>query len=144
MSIKPTCLVICGDGVNCENETAYAFNQFGADAKIAHINELINGSIKVNDFQILVFPGGFSFGDELGSGQILALKAQRFLAESLEKFVEAKRPVIGICNGFQALTKLKLISVEPQKQDIALARNRDQRFINRWVGLKVNLNNQSL
>ena len=133
-------LVLTGDGINCERETARAFSLAGGEAKIIHINDLLLDPKKLRDYQALAFPGGFSFGDDLGSGQILALKVNLVLGDELKLFVEQKKPVIGICNGFQALTKLGLLPDPFQPRTMALARNSSGNFIDRWVGLEVESN----
>jgi phosphoribosylformylglycinamidine (FGAM) synthase-like amidotransferase family enzyme len=74
MSIKPKFLVLWGDGINCENETARAIELAGGAAQKVHVNELLKNPESLKNYQAMVFPGGFSFGDHLGSGQILSLK----------------------------------------------------------------------
>lgn len=130
-------LVLTGDGINCERETARAFALAGAEPKIVHVNDLLENPKMLGDFEAMAFPGGFSFGDDLGSGQVLALKISLVLGEELRKFLEAKKPVIGICNGFQALTKLGLLPEPFGVRKMALARNTQGHFIDRWVDLEV-------
>jgi phosphoribosylformylglycinamidine synthase len=84
----------------------------------------------------MAFPGGFSFGDDLGSGQVLALKLSLVMGDELKKFVSDKKPVIGICNGFQALTKLGLLPHPFGVRTMALARNSQGHFLDRWVELE--------
>ncbi|MGZ3662317.1 MAG: phosphoribosylformylglycinamidine synthase subunit PurQ, partial [Bdellovibrionota bacterium] len=102
-------LVLTGDGINCERETSRAFGLAGADPAILHVNDLLENPRRLHDFEAIAFPGGFSFGDDLGSGQVLALKLSLVLGDELRQFLEAKKPVIGICNGFQAITKMGLL-----------------------------------
>lgn len=102
-----------------------------------HVNDLLENPKSLADFEAMAFPGGFSFGDDLGSGQVLALKISLVLGEELRKFLEAKKPVIGICNGFQALTKLGLLPEPFGVRKMALARNTQGHFIDRWVDLEV-------
>lgn len=133
MSVKV--LILTGDGVNCEKETARAFSMAHASSTILHINELESkGPQFLEDFQILALPGGFSFGDELGSGKIFSLKLKSYLGEGIKEFVKKKKPVIGICNGFQVLTKLGLLSDEGV---VGLAQNESGHFMNKWSTLKV-------
>jgi phosphoribosylformylglycinamidine synthase subunit PurQ / glutaminase len=134
---KPKILVLTGDGINCERETARAFDAAGGEAKILHINDVLQSPKNLENFQALALPGGFSFGDDLGSGQILALKLAHGLGDNLRQFVQAKKPVIGICNGFQALVKLGLLPQPFAKRSLALGRNIQNQFINRWVALEV-------
>lgn len=130
-------LILTGDGINCEAETALAFTELGAQAEIIHISDLIEKKEKLKESQILALPGGFSFGDEIGSGQILALKLKYALGEELKKFVEEKKLVIGICNGFQALVRLGLLPKPFSPRTMTLTHNRQGHFINRWVDLDV-------
>lgn len=134
--MKPSVLVLTGDGINCERETARAFTLAGADPTIIHVNDLLEQPKRLRDFQAAAFPGGFSFGDDLGSGQVLALKLSLMLGDELKKFVSAKKPVIGICNGFQALTKLGLLPEPFGVRKMALARNVQGSFLDRWVELE--------
>ena len=128
-------LVLAGDGINCEKETAWAFELAGASPKIIHINDLLQNKTQLQRFQILALPGGFSFGDELGSGQILALKIKHQLSEEFNRFVADQRPIIGICNGFQVLARLGVL---PGIGQMALAPNESGGFIDNWVELSVN------
>ncbi|MBI2520166.1 MAG: phosphoribosylformylglycinamidine synthase subunit PurQ [Bdellovibrio sp.] len=139
---SPRALILSGDGINCERETALAFTQAGALATIIHINDLLSRPSMLSDFQIFAIPGGFSFGDELGSGQILALKLKHGLSDELQRFVEKQLPILGICNGFQALVKLGLLPAIRGKS-FALAPNIQGHFQNRWVTLNPNRANPS-
>jgi phosphoribosylformylglycinamidine synthase I len=129
-------LVLTGDGINCERETARAFKLAGADPKVIHVNDLLDSPSQLHDFEAMAFPGGFSFGDDLGSGQILALKLSLVLGDELRKFVDAKKPIIGICNGFQAITKMGLLPEPFGVRKMALARNSGGQFQDRWVELE--------
>ena len=140
----PKVLILCGDGINCERETASAFDAAGFIASITHVNELVSRPGILATFQALGLPGGFSFGDELGSGQILADKLRRALGDQLTHFVALKKPVIGICNGFQTLVKLGILpGASPGAlSDVAsprvcsLAHNSSGQFINRWIDVE--------
>jgi phosphoribosylformylglycinamidine synthase subunit PurQ / glutaminase len=138
MSKKPSFIVMAGDGINCERETAFALEFAGAEAKIVHVNDLIAAPETLKAANGLAIPGGFSFGDELGSGQILALKIRHKLGDKFFSMIEGKKPVIGICNGFQVLVKLGLLPY-PQAEEriLALAPNEPPGFINRWASLAV-------
>ncbi len=129
-------LVLTGDGINCERETARAFLLAGADPVILHVNDVLADPRRLHDYAAMAFPGGFSFGDDLGSGQVLALKISLVLGSELRAFLEAKKPVIGICNGFQALTKLGLLPEPFGVRKMALARNAHGHFLDRWVELE--------
>mgnify|MGYP003351381988 CR=1 FL=1 len=133
---KVPVLILTGDGINCERETARAFSLVGADPVIVHVNDLLENPRRLHEFEAAAFPGGFSFGDDLGSGQVLALKVSLLLGDELRGFLEAKKPVIGICNGFQALTKLGLLPEPFGVRKMALARNSHVHFLDRWIDLE--------
>ena len=137
MSIKPKFLVLWGDGINCENETARAIELAGGDAHKVHVNELLKNPSSLKSYQAMVFPGGFSFGDHLGSGQILSLKLENTLKSELLEFVKTK-PVLGICNGFQTLVRLGLLPDADFQRTCALVKNQQGHFIDRWVEMKTN------
>ena len=133
---KPLFLVITGDGINCERETAAAFVHAGGDARIMHVNDLLAAPEKLAAYDGMAIPGGFSFGDELGSGQILALKIRHRLGDAFARFIARKKPVIGICNGFQVLVKLGLLPFPDAPERLcALAPNAHGGFMNRWATL---------
>ena len=134
---KPKVLVISGDGINCERETARAFSLADAEPIIVHINELLKRPNLLQDVQVLAFPGGFSFSDDLGSGQIISVKIKSLLSESLKEFIAKKNPIIGICNGFQILVKLGLLPNPTKERSVAFLENTSQNFINTWVDLEV-------
>jgi phosphoribosylformylglycinamidine (FGAM) synthase-like amidotransferase family enzyme len=129
---KPRALVITGEGINCEGETAQAFRLAGFDAEIRHLNDLIAEQLSLDDlskrFQALAFPGGFSFGDDLTSGKVLALKIHHQLKWNLATYAERGGLVIGICNGFQALIRLGVFG-----KDVSITTNSHGKFIDRWV-----------
>ena len=134
-------LVLTGYGLNCDHETAYAFELAGANASRVHINALIDGSTELDHFQIMVFIGGFSWGDDHGAGVIQAVRMKTHLGEKLLAFVEKGNLVMGICNGFQTLVNLGLLpgfDHNYQTRSIALAFNDCGNFRNQWVNLKIN------
>ena len=139
---KPRVLILTGYGINCDYETEFAFNMdsVGAEARRVHINDLIEGLDSLDDYHILAFPGGFSFGDDIAAGKVLALKFEYGLGPQLEKFINDGKLIIGICNGFQAMAKMKLLARldAGQQQDVTLTFNDSGRFEDRWVYLKVN------
>lgn len=138
MTANPLFLVIAGDGINCERETAAAIEISGGAARIMHVNDLIAAPETLDSVDGLAIPGGFSFGDELGSGQILALKIRHKLGDRFFRMIAQKKPVIGICNGFQVLVKLGLLPYpDASERILALAANEQGGFIDRWVQLKV-------
>ena len=132
MSLKT--LVLAGDGLNCEHETAFAIELAGGKADICHVNSLFENPKKLLDYAVLAIPGGFSFGDEVSSGKLLAVKLRLILGDTLQEFIDRDRLVIGICNGFQMLVKLGLLPVSKQgQQQMTLTHNRQHQFINQWV-----------
>lgn len=137
--MKPKALVITGYGINCEEETAFAFERAGAQSRIAHVNDVIDGLVKMEDFQMLAVPGGFSYGDDTGAGNALANRIKNNLGDHLVRFVKADKLAIGICNGFQVLTNLGLVPAMGEKygeRQAALDRNDNARYTDRWVWIK--------
>jgi phosphoribosylformylglycinamidine synthase len=139
---KPRALVLTGYGINCDYETAHAFNlpSVGGEAVRVHLNDLIAAPTMLRDYQVFVLPGGFSFGDDIASGKVLAVKLRAHLLGPLREFVARGRLVLGICNGFQALVKLGLLPnlAGTCTQDVTLTFNDSGRFEDRWVYLAVN------
>lgn len=138
-----TFLILKGDGINCERETAQAFREAGGRASTIHVNDLLAQPKQLRDFEGLALPGGFSFGDELGSGQLMALKLKYGVGAEFERFVRSGKPILGICNGFQILAKLGLLPFfgegEGEEKDrvMGLAENKRGHFIDRRVSLKI-------
>ena len=132
-------LVITGFGLNCEKETAAACKYAGATPEQIHLNELIYGRRKLDEFHLLTFIGGFSFGDHLGSGTVFANRVKFKLRDQLQKFVDDGKLVIGICNGFQTLTRLGMVPAldgDYFTQTAALAHNDSGVFRDDWCTLK--------
>ena len=134
-------LVLAGYGLNCDNETAYALELAGASARRVHINSLIDGSVSLDDFQIMVFVGGFSWGDDHGAGVIQAVRLKTNLGDKMLEFVDKGNLVLGICNGFQTLVNLGLLpgfAGDYKTRSIALTFNDCGNFRDDWVVLRVN------
>ncbi len=141
MSEKPNVLVLTGFGLNCDHETAYAFELAGAVARRAHINALIAGDVRLDGFQILAFGGGFSWGDDHGAGVIQALRLKTNIGDRLLEFVAAEKLIIGICNGFQTLVNLGLlpgIDGDYTRRSVALTYNDCGNFRDQWVRVAIN------
>ena len=137
--MKPKALILTGYGLNCEEETYFSFKLANAIPEYIHINDLINNPEKLTDFQIMAIPGGFSFGDDTGSGNAYASKLKNHLWEEILGFIQKDKLVIGICNGFQILVYLGLLPAVDDKygqKQLALNWNRDGRLLCRWVDLK--------
>ena len=107
--MTPKVLVLTGYGINCDIETQHAFKLAGANAERVHINDLINGKERLDDYHILAFPGGFSFGDDIASGKVLANMVKYNIGEQIQEFIDTGKLIIGICNGFQAMVKMGLL-----------------------------------
>ncbi|MCL5438825.1 MAG: phosphoribosylformylglycinamidine synthase I [Patescibacteria group bacterium] len=146
MKIKPKVLVLKTDGTNCDQETAFAFELAGGNTRIVHVNELRSKQEKFNNFQILAIPGGFSYGDDVISGKILATELTSYFAEELKKFTGKKDTLtIGICNGFQVLIRTGLLPFgKLGKMEATLTNNDSGHFECRWVNLKVEKNSRCI
>jgi phosphoribosylformylglycinamidine synthase len=144
-------LILKTAGINCDEELAHAFRIAGAEADIVHINELSRGEKKLKDYDILGFPGGFSYGDDLSAGRVLATEVTARLLDDVLTFYENGGLIIGICNGFQALVKAKLLPetsllrLEPDSPPRAtLFWNDLGRFQDRWLTLRVEPNSRCI
>ncbi len=140
MPAKPRVLVLRAAGTNCDVETAHAFETAGGEVTTAHVNRLTEKSVALSEFQILAIPGGFSYGDDIGAGKILAAELEHRLGEELRLFVDDGGLVIGICNGFQVLAKTSLLPGNPEVAagaGVTLAANDSRKFEDRWVTLQV-------
>jgi phosphoribosylformylglycinamidine synthase I len=126
---RPRALVLRAPGTNCDRETVHALTIAGGDAEAVHMERLLAGGVSIDDYRLIVLPGGFAFGDHLGAGALWA-NGLAALGEPLHRFVESGRPVLGICNGFQALTRLGLLTGG------ALAANASGHYECRWVWLE--------
>ncbi|MGC9347004.1 MAG: phosphoribosylformylglycinamidine synthase I [Anaerolineae bacterium] len=102
---RPNVLILQATGTNRDGDAAEAITVAGGAPEILHVNELRESPDRLHDFQMLVLPGGFSYGDALGAGRLLAIDMRWLFQEHLARFVETGKPVLGICNGFQALVK---------------------------------------
>ena len=136
-------LVLSGYGINCEDETLNAFKTAGIKGSIIHVNDLIENPKKLNNFQILSLPGGFSYGDHTGSGNAMAHKIKNNLFDYIVNFIERDKLVLGICNGCQILINLGIVpALDRYKRQMALVENDIGTYQCRWVKLKI-INKQS-
>lgn len=131
-------LVFSGYGINCQLELAHAVELAGAKAEIRHLRDWLDDPSMIDKYHWLLFPGGFSFGDELGASKALAnkIRTQGELRHSLLRFVAAGKCVLGICNGFQLLVKLGIVPFsddEHLNQVVSLGPNIEGSFVDRWV-----------
>ena len=137
---KVSVLMLRAPGTNCDAETAFAFQQAGAIVSSVHINQLIRHEERMADYQIMVIPGGFTYGDDIAAGRVLANELKVKLAEDILKFIQDGRLILGICSGFQVLVKAGFLP-EPRPrlpQRLTFSTNDSGRFECRWVYLKAN------
>ncbi|HVR73800.1 MAG TPA: phosphoribosylformylglycinamidine synthase I [Planctomycetota bacterium] len=130
-------LVLRSAGTNCDEETAHAFELAGAEVERLHVGVFLRGERRLDEFDVLAFPGGFSYGDDLGAGTVLANRLRARLADDLAAFVASGRLVIGICNGFQVLVRLGLLPGWEGEKAVSLIENGSGKFEDRWVTLRV-------
>jgi len=136
--MKPKVCILRSDGTNCDEELYYAFEKFGAKPEFVQMNELRAKSKRLNAYKILALPGGFSYGDDIASGKILAIELISFLKDELSEFIAKKCLIIGICNGFQTLVRTGLLPFNNLgKMDATLALNESGHFECRWVKIKI-------
>jgi phosphoribosylformylglycinamidine synthase len=139
-------LVLTGYGLNCDYETDYSLKLAGAESHRLHVNELIHtrkfgSETSLDDYHILVFDGGFTWGDDHGAGVLLASKLKYNIGDQIEEFIQQGKLIIGICNGFQVLVNLGLLpgfEGNYKERRVALIGNDTGNFINTWVNLKLN------
>ena len=137
---EPKVLILRTAGTNCDAETDTAFQLAGAETALVHIQNLISGKVNLSDYQILAIPGGFSYGDDIAAGILLAIEMKHKLTDMLNQFVADGKLVIGICNGFQVLVRTGLLpgtdSPAEMTQRSTLAMNTSAKFECRWVDLE--------
>lgn len=137
--MKPKVMVLRTAGTNCDRETAFAFEAAGAVAELVHINRLAGGYKNLEDYSILAIPGGFTYGDDIASGKILANELKFKMEDALKRFIEDGKLIIGICNGFQILVKAGLLpnmAGDFRTIEATLTLNDSGKFEDRWVYLK--------
>ncbi len=134
--MKPKALILQAQGTNRDGDVAQALSLAGAKPVGIPLNELRSGSQRFSDFQMLVLAGGFSYADALGAGKLLALDLNTYFEEQLNAFISAGKPVIGICNGFQALVKSGVLPGKKEENNpITLTFNQQGHFECRWVNM---------
>ncbi len=135
---QPRVLILRAPGTNCDGETAHAFTVAGGLPDAWHVNRLLDERDLLARYQILCLPGGFSYGDDIASGKILANQIRHHLADALKKFRDDGKLILGICNGFQILVKSGvLLADDDHGSPATLAWNTSRRFEDRWVNLRV-------
>ena len=131
---QPRVLILRAPGANCDGETQFAFEQAGGLPERLHINRLRENPKLLKSYQILVVPGGFTYGDDVAAGKILANQLQHFLGDQLREFRDKEKLVLGICNGFQVILKAGLILPPDEDGPLAtLAHNAHGKFEDRWI-----------
>ena len=135
-------LILRTAGTNCNEETAFAFAHFGAAVDQVHVNRLLKKQVRLSDYHILALPGGFSYGDDIAAGRILANKLRLHLREELKSFIEDGKLILGICNGFQVMIKAGLLpgTLKSNPEDVqpaTLTNNDSGKFEDRWTCLKM-------
>ena len=140
MVIQVKTLILRAPGTNCDVEAAFAFEQAGAKVDLVHVDELIHRQKSLSNYQIMVIPGGFTYGDDISVGKILANELKLKLGDEVQKFVDDGRLILGICNGFQVLVKAGMLpkSRGENLQSLTLANNDSGKFECRWVYLHAN------
>ena len=141
---KPKAIILRTAGTNCDYETRYALEKAGADVDLVHVNQLVKDKGLLSSYHIFVLPGGFTYGDDIAAGKVLANQLRHHLLDELTRFVEDGKLVIGICNGFQVLIKMGLLpgingtqpSFNEYRQEFTLTYNDSNKFEDRWVYLK--------
>lgn len=128
-------LIVTANGSNRDHDVALAVELAGGTPEIVHVNQLFSGQRRVDDYAMLVLPGGFSYGDDLGAGKLWALEMTERLGADMRAFVGSGRPAIGICNGFQALVKAEILPGLPKRR-ATLTYNQSGHFECRWVHLE--------
>lgn len=133
-------IVLRAAGINCDTETEYALQLAGAQAERVHINRIIEEKNALDQYHILVVPGGFSYGDDVAAGKILANQIVHYLYEPIQKFIEDGKLVLGICNGFQVLVKAGILpgydsSKSEHQNEVTITYNDNGKFEDRWVYL---------
>lgn len=136
--IAPKIAVLKTDGINCDGEMKFAFDKAKGISEIVHVNELRSGEKKLSDYNILGLPGGFSYGDDVKSGKILALELTSYLGDQINDFINHRGLILGICNGFQVLVRTGLLPFGTMgKMQATLTDNDSGKFECRPVNLKI-------
>ena len=131
-------LVVRSAGTNCDAELVRAFELAGASVRLAHVDALIADPSALDGFDLIGFPGGFSYGDDIAAGRVLASKVRERLAPKLREIARRGVPMIGVCNGFQVLVQAGLLpTIDDETITAALVENSGGRFIDNWPGIEI-------
>jgi len=146
-SDRPKALIIRTAGTNCDAELCRAFELAGAQAELVHLSALVADPSRIDAYQLIGFPGGFSHGDDIGAGRVMAMKIRERLYPALAEAARRGVAMIGVCNGFQVLTQTGLLPGprpgedwpdQPAPNAVTLADNSSGRFVDTWVGVQAN------
>jgi len=130
-------IVLRSAGTNCDQESAHALRLAGADPSVIHINRFLSKQVSLDPFSLMIIPGGFSYGDDVAAGKILANELRFKLRRSLDEFIAKGKRIIGICNGFQVLVKTGYLPGNPEHaQTVTLGANESGQFQCHWVRMK--------
>lgn len=133
----PNVLILRAPGTNCDEEAQHAFELAGANAERVHINRLRENPALLRQFQILMIPGGFSYGDDVAAGKIFANQLAAFLSDEVRKFRDAEKLILGVCNGFQVLLKAGVLIPADDEGPVATLAHNTHGYQDRWLHLKV-------
>ena len=129
-------LVLRTAGINCDGETVRALELAGARVDLVHLQRVLDEPARLEEYSLLVIPGGFSYGDDVSAGRVFGLELRHSLAAKLSAFVERGGFVLGVCNGFQVLVESGLFEPGSTQRNIALSNNASNRFECRWVAIE--------
>lgn len=133
----PHALILRAPGTNCDHEVQYAIEATGGRGTRLHMNALRDNPKQLRDYQILVLPGGFSYGDDVGAGKVQALYMQHFLADAMRAFRDRENLILGICNGFQVMLKAGLLLPPDEDGPLATLSNNDSgHYEDRWIHMR--------
>ena len=133
----PKVLILRAPGTNCDEEAQHAFGLAGAIADRVHINRLRESAGLMHRYQILMLPGGFSYGDDVAAGKILANQLTAFLGDELRKFRDAEKLILGVCNGFQTILKAGLLMPPDEDGPLATLAHNTHGYQDRWLYVRV-------
>ncbi len=135
--VSPRALVLRAPGTNCDHEVQAAFEMVGGQATRMHLNALRENPKALREYQILVLPGGFSYGDDIAAGKVQAIYMQSFLSDALRHFRDQEKLILGICNGFQALLKSGILVPNDEEGPLTtLANNDSGHYEDRWISMQ--------
>ena len=137
---QPKALILRTAGTNCDIESAFAAEKAGFAAARVHVNRIASGEVSLDDYSFIFIPGGFSYGDDIAAGKIMALELNKRLGDMLLNFEEQGKLVLGVCNGFQVLIKTGLLpfhTEKPGEMRATLTGNDSGKFEDRWVHLSI-------